>query len=351
MPSELIMEDGSNFGLYRPGNIVTNFETGNYRSRSYFEYNLQEYNLRFVPNRYTDNAIELMSALLDKIAVNGSPFWIKEPISRAHAAVLGEITASSETTYVLPLDASSVTVAVNGSGDFTSKTVHSAANLLTDAQANGEGGTTGLTTYGTCTISSVRYPALAGRSSILVDPTGTVGNVGAQTASASRVSVSGSQRYTVGASVLVTNTGHTYGVQGQFYDGATPSGSAFTDSGTGEVGEWLHFRASQVSGASDDGLNVRVYRTTSSSDSFQVGCLLAAPGDLERWFMPSLAPRAIEWASAPTAGERITFAAESCQRWTRVVLARNRHSITVELLGDATQRDMAVDEIVFREGE
>ncbi len=354
LPTDLVMQDGSLFGLFRPGNVVTAYETGNYRSRSYFEYNLQQYGLRFTPNRYSDDAVEQMTALLDKVATNASPFWILEPVSRAHTGVIGELTVSGATTYVLPLDASTVYVLVGGIPDHTTKTIHAAANLLTDAQANGEGGvTTGLDAYGSCAISSVRWPALSGRSSILVDPTGTVANAGVNTNDASdRPTVSPSKKYTVQASFLPTNGTDTFKVEGQYRTAAgATTGTAFSSSSTGTAGAWLHLRASATGAADAATLEIRAYRTTSSATNYHVACLGVAPGDCGRWFLPSLAPRLVEFGTAPTAEQRLSFAAASCQRWARVVMTENHHGATMELLGDSTQSALSLSEVVFKRGE
>jgi hypothetical protein len=353
MPAELEAEDRTMIGQYRPGNIVTRFETGNVCSRRYFEHNLQEYNLRFVQSKYSDNEWGLMVALLESVAMNAIPFWIKEPVTRAHSRVVGEITVSGETTYIFPLDTATGQVVQVGAGiDFAAKTYHAAANLMSDTQANAVGGvTTGCSVWGTCVIAATRHPALDGQYAFLIDPTGTVGNVGLQMVGTDKIVIPEAvQKYTVGASFLSTNASHVYKVQGQFYDGATP-GAIFSDTDSAPAGEWLHLRASADSTANDDAIIFTAGRTTSSADSFTVACNMIAPGDFKRWFLPSMSPRLVEWGSAPTAKQRLVFAAADCQRWTRVVLEGSSHAATIELIGDSKWDAFRATEVVYRLGQ
>ena len=154
------------------------------------------------------------------------------------------------------------------------------------------------------------------------------------------------------ASFLPTNGTDTFRVEGQYRTSAgAATGSAFNSSSTGTAGEWLHLRATATGAADVATLEIRAYRTTSASSNYHVACLGVAPGDCGRWFMPSSAPRLIEFASEPTAGERLSFAAASCQRWARVVMASDWHSVTVELLGDTIQNRLELMEVVFRSDE
>lgn len=349
MPSDIVIADQSQFGVYRPGNIVTERETGLRRSRSYGEINLATYNLQFTPRGHSTEVYEALIALLESSAVNALPFWVKEPISKPRTGVPGELTDGALTTFINPLDTAVPFITIGGEVDQTTPTQHASANLLTDGQANAtDGEIIGLATTGTCTLEVIRHPVLDGQFAVLVNPTGSVGSVGAQVWGITQrpAIVAPNQVYTVQGSFLSTNAAHNYVIYGRFYDSTTGTGT-FTSSGSAAAGEWLHLRATGTSASGDDTCMIRGYRTTVSADSFVVTCLGIAPGSFGRWFLPSLAPRLTEWASAPAADNRLSFASASCERWARVALARDRHAATMEGLGNTSVQRMALTEAVF----
>lgn len=347
MPTDLILEDRSQFGIYRPGNVVTKLKTGLRRSRSFFEYNLMSYRMRFTPRGHSAENYEALMALMYASAASAVPFWIKEPISKPRMGVPGELTDGTDETFVNPLDTSSPTIFVGDGIVQTTPTSHAVANLMSDTQANAVGGSvSGLAAYLSCAISATRFPVLDGQFAILVEPTSGTGNVGAVATGSDKVSIASSQKYTVMASFLPTSASHTYGVRGQFYNGAA-AGSSFEETDSGAVGEWLHLRKSATSSAGDDLLEVRAYRQDSSADDFVIACIGVGPGDLGRWFQPTLAPRAVEFSSAPDADKRLVFSAASCERWARVVMTSDQQMMTMDGLGNTTVQWMQLREVVL----
>jgi hypothetical protein len=358
LPSDLEIADRSSFGGWRPGNVVTRTPTGTYRSRSYFEYNLRRYLLRFTENRYTDDGLAMAEALLQSTGMNAAPFWVKEPISRDHSAIPGELVVAGQKAYLWPFDGdTSDRVTVGGIPEVavgTNYWIHSASNVMTDAQANAAGGvTTGLGASGTNAISAVRGPTLDGLHAILVDPMGTVANAGVATTSGEKPAVTDAIDWTAMASFLPRNGTDSFRVGIQYYDGSTPLGSLTYSAGeTGTAGEWLHVRFTKTPEANADSAYVIAQRTTSSDENFHVACLGLAPGDFKRWFLPSMAPGVIRFGSTPgSAGDRLVFWVDSAKRWTRVVAAENSQGAEVELLGDSTQAPIRLNEVVFGSGQ
>ena len=352
MPSDLVIEDRSQFGVYRPGTIITETDTGLRRSRAYGEHNLATYTLRFTPSGYSAETYEMLMALMHSTAVSVSPFWVKEPISKPRIGVPGELTDGSRTTFVNPLDTTSARALLDGEVDQASSGIanHAASNLLTDAQANGAGGvSTGLDAYGSCSLDVSTAPVLDGQYAFLISTVGAQSNVGINTNdTADRPAVTLSEEYTAQASFLPTDAAHTYRVEGQYRtSGGATTDPVFNSSSTGPVGKWLHLRASATAPADAATLEIRAYRTTSATDQFVVACLGVAPGDFGRWFLPSLSPRLMEWASAPATKKRLTFSGPSCKRWARVALNRDQQSVSVERLGDTTVARRVLREALF----
>ena len=356
MPSALVIEDRSQFGVYRPGTIITETETGLRRARAYGEHNLATYTLRFTPRSYSTETYEMLMALMHSTAVSVVPFWVKEPISKPRIAVPGEITDGSSTTYINPLDAIAPAVMVGDQrlpgGDATIKSV---ANLLTDTQAGFVGGSlAGLYPYGAGppVTEATENPTLDGLYSLLIRPSlGASPDLGItmySVTSEHMIPVTVGGEYTGQASFFSTNAAHDYRVTLDWFN-STPTHLSYTigSDETGPVGSWVHCRTTGTAPAGAAYARIIAYRPTSSADEFCIACLGISPGDFGRWFLPSLAPRLIDFDTAPTANKRLVFSASSCKRWARVALNRDQQAATVELLGDTTVSRMALREALF----
>lgn len=301
---------GAGFGIWEPGQQVTEYDTGPRHSRSWFEYPLRSYSWKFVYLTSAGGQLPLYEAFLTHTRIAALPFWLVETISATHPQlVIGPLGNGTRTSFVLPCrTATSETVFINGARyAATEYTLHALANLLTDAQANAVGGTTGMEVFGTATLSAVDSPCADGRTAFKVSPTGTVANYGVQTTVAGRVTIAGSQKYTV-IGAFHTRAAADCVIHGQFYDGGA-GGATFSDSETVAAGEWTVIAATATSAAGDDQLHLKAYRSDSGNTPICVGCLAVAPGDLTQWFLPSMAPAVIEFDTAPANRARVTAAA------------------------------------------
>jgi len=341
-PAGVLPEDGSVFGLFDPGQRVTEYDTGPRHSRSWFEYPLRSYRWGFVYLPSTRAQLPLLEAFLTHTRLAALPFWLCEPISCTHPQlVVGPLGDGTRTSFVVPcLAAASETVFVSGTRYAASRyTLHAASNLLTDAQANAVGGTTGMEVYGTATLSQVTSPCADGATSFKVDPTGTQANYGVTTTAAGRPTITASKKYTVFGAFRGAGD---YVIKGQFYQDATP-GADFSDTETGSADEWTMIYATSTAGASDNKLNLTAYRSDSSSNAIAIGCLGVFPGDLTQWFLPSVAPSVIEFASAPADRSRITLAATG-KRCSRVRVDRTSVSWRMYSPGSALPESMTMFE-------
>jgi len=310
MPSSVLPMLGSSYGVTRPGQVLTKFDSGPVMSRDWFEYNLRRYDLELAPLDSGGTAVAEFEQFLEHVDGGGSAFYFKEPSSATHRAVLcGGITDASATTFPLPVrSASDVTVFVGGAVQGAGYTVHEASNLLSDNMAAFETSTTGWDAWGSSTISRVSGLAADGLSCAKVDPTGTVASVGIKTNASYRIAVDASQEYTVVASVRGSGT---FKIGWLCYTSAPAAiGSRQWSAGdSGTTSGWTQISYTDTTDATAATLEVAVERTSSSANDFYIDCVGVVPGDLARWHLPSVCPGAIEFGAAPAAGGRVTATA------------------------------------------
>lgn len=355
MPSEMIIEDGTGFSKYRPGNIVTRQDTGNYRSHSLFGYNLQEYRLNFTPNDYSDDVLAQIALLFRHTAMNARPFWIKEPIIRDHRYVLGEITSEGKTTYLLPLDPTESTtpiVFLDGvPQDASAYTVHDNVNLVaTDNYASVE--VAGALSVSNGSAALAARMARHGLASYKVTSDGLANTAVWAGPWVEGLSV-GDYYTSVVAMFATASAAENY--KWQIIWGTDVPGYFTVTRGSDvsvSAGSWVvnSFTDAVPSGAAS-ALPSLMRNVIVGLSPFYVDCFALCPGDCSRWFLPSVGMRCVEFATAPAAGQRLAFSEEACYRFTRVVMDRPAHVIALESLGTATQAVMTVREVPFRRGE
>ncbi|RLE25616.1 MAG: hypothetical protein DRJ50_02600 [Actinobacteria bacterium] len=307
MPIALQPLDGSGQGMFRPGLQVTDGATGYRYSRDWFEYNLRSYKWKLARMGASTTKIGKFIAFLEHIRMGGEACWIREALSGTHRQmVCGPLGDGSQTTFVLPLFGTSAPadlVLLVGGAHTTGYTAHVKANLLTDDQANAVDGTTGMEVHGSCAISQTPYPTADGLTSFLVNPTGTAANVGLKTTVTTRPAVNTEREYTFMAAVWGAGD---VTLNGEFYDiSYHQTGPTATTSETIVSTGWTILSVSATSPADAITAHIEVIRTTSSDLNFHVGCLGVNPGDLDRWFLPSEAPMAIEFDTAPALNARV----------------------------------------------
>jgi len=317
---------GSSYGVLRPGQTVTQGDAGPIISRDWFEYNIRKYKLDMSAITIASD-VEKLETFWNHVKCGGSAFWYKEVASGTHRDLLcGPLADGTQTTFPIPLFYSSnpadLTIFDDGVVQAAGYTAYAKANLLTDDGASAETGVSEWDLWNSCVISQSTAVSADGIASILVDPDGTAGSLGIISKTATRVTVSGSKKYTVVASVRGTGD---FGIGMLFYNagGASLPTGVPADDRTWNVdvactaNGWTQLVASDTSEATATKLEVLVRRLTTSANNFYIDCIGVIPGDLSRWYLPGSAPAVVEFASAPAANSRIT-AMGTGYRLTRV---------------------------------
>lgn len=333
-PAAVLPLLGTSYGVFRPGQDVSKFDTGPVMSRDWFEYNLRRYQLEIVAQDTTGTELDEYDAFLGHIGISGTPFWFKEVQSASHRNLLcGPLASGSQSSFPLPVvSPSSVTVFDDGTPQAAGTTSHTSANVMSDNMASFETSITGWVLFGTCAISRVTGIAADGLASALVDPTGTVGDVGIRTDSSYRPAVDGSQEYTIVASV---HGAGNFQIGWLCYDtgGASlPTGDPGPDRvwssvQAGDAAAWTQISYTQTTDATATHLDITVERDTVSANNFYVDCVGVVPGDLVRWHLPSVAPGVVEFGADPAQYSRITASATG-NRLARVRLETDTPSWT-----------------------
>ena len=323
LPASIIPLLGSSYGVMRPGQVVTHGDAGPITCRDWFEYNIRKYRLNLSAIGITSD-LEEYETFWHHVRSGGLPFWLKEVSSGTHRWMLcGPLADGTQTTFPLPVvGGSAVTVFDDEVVQATGYTVHTAANVMSDNMASFETSSTGWEVVGTAAISRVTGVSADGLACCKVDPTGTVSDYGLRTSDAYRVAVSGSQKYTVVASV---RGGDSYKVGMLFYTsgGASlPTGVPADDrtwsgSQSCTANGWTQIYLTDTSEATAATLEISIKNPSSGANDFYVDCVGVVPGDLARWHLPSVCPGVIEFASAPAQYSRITATATG-YRLTRV---------------------------------
>ena len=337
MPTDVKPLDGSRQGVYRPGLQVSTYQTGYRSSRDWFEYNLRSYT--WALNRFSASGTYLKQyqAWLDHVRMGGSVGWITEALSALSSeVVISPIGDGSRTSFVLPFFGAGAPtdLVILDNGAYTEDyTVHAKANILTDAQANAIGGTTGMVALGNCAISSAAYPTADGLTSFRITPAAAAASLGIATSAASRPVCIASQEYTAFAAFRGTGDVRVNLI---FYDNVdAQTGSTEFDNGTMTESGWTIVTVTATSAGDAVKAHISGFRTTSSDSVFHVGCMGIIPGDLSKWFLPSEAPMVLELDAAPGDRERV-LAHGTGTRMTRArVQAQRGSDWTLTSPGDA----------------
>jgi hypothetical protein len=262
---------------------------------------------------------------------------------------LSPLADGAQTSFVLPCYGSSAPsdLVVLENGAFTDDyTVHTAANILTDAQANAVGGTTGIEAHGGVAVAQVAYPAADGMTAFKVTPSGAAANLGLKTTVAGRPACDASQEYTF---IVAVRGAGDFQLDAEFYDGVpAQTGSTDSDTCTGTTTGWTIMEVQSTSAGDAETAHLEVYRTTSSSAVFHVACLGIIPGDLATWFPPGESPMVLEFDSAPTERDRITVSGTATWMARTRLLANRGSSWRVSSTGNVGGAQFqAVEELLW----
>ena len=307
MPIDIRPLDGSRQGVYRPGLQVSTYQTGYRSSRDWFEYNLKSYTWALNRFQASGTYLEQYRAWLNHVKLGGAVGWVTEALSDLGSdIVISPIGDGSRTSYVLPWfgAAAPTDLVVLDNGAYTEAyTTHTKANILTDAQANAVGGTTGMVALSVCAISSAAYPTADGLTSFRVTPASAASSLGLATTVATRPACLASQEYTAFAAFRGTGDVRVNLI---FYDNVdAQTGTTEFDNGTMTETGWTIVTVTATSAGDAVKAHISAFRTTSSDTVFHVGCMGIIPGDLEKWFLPSECPMVVEFDTAPGDRERV----------------------------------------------
>jgi len=290
---------------------VTQFDAGPMRSRDWLGYNLRTYDLDPSLWQSGTTALQQWSAFWHHIGGGSECGYIVEPVSETHRdLVCGGLGDASQTTFPIPVVApTAVTVFVSGvPQEAAAYTIHSAANLLTEAQAVASDADNYTTSDGTDSDSA--GVSIDGLSCVKVVPDGGAKPIVITTANTSGISVD--EDYTAVVAVLATaSSAQNYNAQIKWYT----SGDSIISTTQGDdvsvsAGAWVVISTTATAPENTAKAIVGLRRNdTVGTDTFYVDCFALNPGDYTRWHLPSQAPGLIEFAAAPAAGARITATA------------------------------------------
>jgi len=314
VPAIVTALDGSTYGFERPGLQVAQFDAGPYRSRDWLGYNLRAYDLNPSLWQSSTTALEQWSAFWHHIGGGSECGYIVEPLSETHRDLIcGGIADGSQTTFSIPVvSPSSVIVFVDGvPQEASAYTLHSAANLLSDVSAECSDASTMIFVNATESDSTVSYDGLTGIK--LVPAGGAVPVIRTPLTSG----VSAAEEYTAVGAVRVTNaSGQNYRIRIRWAesDDTEISVSNGSDVSVDAADGWVVLSVTATSPALSAQFQVQVERNDSSGTTpFYADCLGLAPGDYDRFHLPSQCPGLIEFGSAPASGARITATATGCR--------------------------------------
>lgn len=317
---------GSSYGVMRPGQIITHGDAGPIASRDWFEYNIRKYKLNLAAITLASE-LEEYETFWHHVRSGGLPFWVKEVSSGTHRWLLcGPLADGTQTTFPIPLfytdTPSDLVIYDDGVVQAAGYTTYSKANIMSANMASFETSTTGWEAWDTCTLEKSTAVSADGLASCLVDPTGTVATFGIRTDSSYRVAVSTSTPYTVVASVRGATNFKLCMCYYTAGGASLPTGVAEDDrtwssNFTCNAAGWTQLNQSMTSQATAATLEITVACMDTTANNFYVDCVGVIPGDLVRWYLPSVAPSAVVFDSAPALNSRIT-AMGTGYRLTRV---------------------------------
>jgi len=312
VPTSVAYLDGSNFGLTRPGIQVTPFASGRILSRDWTGRNLRQLDLSPALFESTADTLEEWETFWHQIDGGAACGYIVEPNSGTHRDLIcGALADGTQTTFPLPaLSPSSATVFDDGVPQGAAAyTLHSAANLLTDAHASCYDADDYTVSNGT--VVDALGISLDGIGSIRVNPDGLADPTIRPSGLTSGFSAS--EEYTGIVACLCTNADSAdYRVNIAWYE----SDDSYISTTVGSLvaitaaDGWTVLSTTATSPDLTAKANVVLTTTdTTGTEPFYADCFALNPGDYTRWHLPSQCPGVIEFASAPSSGARITATA------------------------------------------
>lgn len=348
-PPDLVIEENMKRGEKRPGMKLLTFPSGKFGGRDFSERASATYQLALTDLLDDTDKLRQLVAFANHVKVQLTPFWLMEAIQKTHLKQPCDLVGDgSRTTFFCPFrptDAAALTAGhffVAGAPQFSGYSTHMLSNLLTDDQASAVAGTTGSEKVGAAgTLTKTDMVSADGLTCFKVTPSGSGAHGVQQTDAACTAAVVG-QDYTAHAGLSGVGTfraGIEFLTSGYATIGSIQYSSTFTGSET----EFQYATKTYTAPATTVFARCIAERSSSSSAVVFADCLGILPGDLTRWFLPSAAPCAVEFATAPTTNQRVE-AAIAGQLLALVRLMNPELSWSEILEGDALVRRLKMQQ-------
>lgn len=346
LESTLYIADGTKPGFSRPGLVSSRVFTGNRQSRDFSTGQRRIGSISFDEFPASGDKLPRYEAFLDVTRMAHLPFWIKWPVSRFYKnAPAGPPTDGTRVAFPNPLpNASDLSVRV---GEWISNPANfdtfTTANLLTDNQAAAiDADATEMDFEGTG--GSVAYnggDSKFGTGCWMYSNTNTGDHHAIILDSSYRAAVTASEYYKL---IAWVKDAADFELQARWYNGASPNGSSTSMTPvTCTITGWTLLEYDVQAPASTTHCELAVVRHTSTSGRFYADCLGIIPGQLDRWYLPSVAPGVIRFASAPASGSRLFVSGTDYLR-SRMQMTRSSTSHKLTLTGHAVADVLDVEE-------
>jgi len=349
LPASLTPKPGSKVGLFQPGLEVTKYQTGPKSSRLWQGFMLREINYTLSTLVHGSDKLKLWERYLNQIAKDGGTGWYADPLTGTHDNVqCGPPADGSQTTFPLPVQgATDLWLYLDGALVApTEYTLHAVANLLDDDSAGFADGK-GEFRAGTSVLAyQVEGIALDGLCSLqLVPQVVSTDSVFWMVASGCPAVTVG-QEYTAIAHALGS---HDMTLAINWLDNldAVLSTDTSTTTLSGSLSAWQALTVTAT--APTDAVKAQLVITAvnpADTSACYWDCVGLAPGDLTRWWLPSLAPMAVEMSSAPTTNYRL-LADATGKRLSKCRLAKMSNSWGLSSPGHAKPQSFKASEEVW----
>ncbi len=331
-------------GVTKPDVVVKRFETGGRMSRFWSEYNLATYRGRLIDMDFSSTDIINLKAFLDHIQLQARPFWLIEPYVEEHKSVrCGGLADGTQTTFIVPIREYISIYGIYENEAYISPPsydIRASSNLVADDDtANAVEAIGDMVKEGAGgTISRDLGDSLDGPACFKRVQTAAANNgmkIAAQ-------SLSGSTKYTFHAFVKGIGTFKIRIIQNDSGDETTLSTGI-----TGSATVWQQETVTIITEAGTTAAEFQLIKVEAVTTTWFGACFGVAQGDNEKWFLPSVAPPLVEFASAPTEGGRVT-ASGNGKRMSRVALDSSGFSWSRRIVGHVYPQSFQATEVVER---
>jgi hypothetical protein len=358
---ELYVTDETNEGVIRPGLVVSETFGGEPQSRDYSEGNRRVYEIlleEFPPQDGTSPLrLAQFEAFLEQIQLGNLPFRVNIPVSRRYTGFVYPKGDASRVFFDLPgtfLEAQGMMLMESGvyvpESDYT---YHGPANIIPNRFASLEEAVDptdrGYTAFGSCSLKWRTGFAAWGIGCILVDTTGSAGNVGficGEDSAYGEIAVTADAAHTAGFAFRGVGE---FRVKTRYYlsDRTTTTGSLTTGSAeTGSETVWLMATVDSTAPADAAFVRITCERVTSSSNKWLGDCVTMAPQGYPLWHYTACAPDVIEMDSAPANNARLKISGNLTEHRPRLKITGKQIRWSLLEEGTAMTESFQAQEVI-----